>query len=552
MKKRTLKQCVMMIAICFSFLLFGFQVKAESQIGNSSTMSSAPQLTIGETYWIVTNGLGYVSFVTPSQPGYVQVEYKNITIDAWAYGIVMDVSGEKLAESDRRPNGTATFKFRSDSDKTVGNSAGAVMSPNTKYYIRVGYKEKSGNVKLTVRFRADSNRDKKEYAEPINMNKEYTRSIDGIIGNDNDDDYFSFVAASSGAHHFSINNATGGRLYYCIRKWTSDEYIKRTNNSDMNSDISNNSKGEYDIVLEAGQKYYLDVWGGSVGNYSFKISNESVKSISMTSSKTMSPGETFTLNPTVSPSGAYNKKLKYSSSDSNVAYVNSSTGEIKAYRAGIAVITATATDGSGTKATCTIYVTPSKPSRPYWSKSSNTSIRVSWSSMSGVSGYTLYRSSGSKWVAVKNTKSTSCTVSKLKAGTGYKFRVKAYLNVNGKKLYSAYSDSIALATTPKKNSIKSIRKLKAKKYSYGYTYRAKVTWKKSSGANKYKLYYKAAGSSYKRLLGTYRGTSTTVSLTWYKYSRGTKKYTFYVVPVKNYGGRDYIGSYSKGKTYKFK
>lgn len=272
----------------------------------------------------------------------------------------------------------------------------------------------------------------------------------------------------------------------------------------------------------------------------------------MTSSMTMTPGSTFTLNPTISPATAYNKTLKYSSSNTNVAYVNSSTGKISAYRAGTAVITAAATDGSGTTATCIVYVSPSTPGAPYWSKSANTTIKVSWSSVSGASGYTLYRASGSKWIAVKNTKSTSCTVSKLKAGTGYKFRVKAYLTVGSKKIYSTYSNSAAMATTPKKNSIKSIKKLAKRKSGIGYYYRAKVTWKKSSGANRYKLYYKASGSSYKYLVGTYTGTSANVQLYRSKYSTGTRRFTFYVVPVKYYGGRNYVGSYSKGKAYTFK
>lgn len=522
---------------------------AEIQTGTSSTLSGGANYTlqIGQEYWASTNGIGYVSFVTPSTEGYITVEHKNISVSGWSYAYIKNAIDEELAKDDAYVNGTNTFEFKSE----TGKRNDATLVPNTRYYIRIGKEGYSGNIKLTVTFRADANPNGKANAETIRLNTSYTRSIDS--NQLTDDDYFKFTATSSGAHHFTINNSTNDSwLDYRIRKWNSDELVKRTNGYDMSDDVYKNNTAEYDVVLEAGQTYYLVVYGSGVGNYTFTISNQSVKSISMTSSKVMTPGSTFTLNPTISPAGAYNKTLKYSSSDSNVAYVNSSTGEVKAYRAGTAVITATATDGSGTKATCTIYVTPSKPYSPYWSKSTNTSIKVSWSSISGASGYTLYRSSGSKWVTVKNTKSTSCTVSKLKAGTGYKFRIRAYITINGEKVYSPYSDSAAFATTPKKNSIKSIKKLKAKKYSYGYTYRAKITWKKSSGANRYKLYYRAAGSSYKRLLGTYRGTSTTVSLSWSKYSRGTKTYTFYVVPVKNYGGRDYVGSYSKGKTYKFK
>ena len=72
-------------------------------------------------------------------------------------------------------------------------------------------------------------------------------------------------------------------------------------------------------------------------------------------SLTVNRGATATLTATVGPSNADNKKVKWTTSDSSVATV-SSAGEVKGVKRGTATITATAADGSGKKATCSVTV----------------------------------------------------------------------------------------------------------------------------------------------------------------------------------------------------
>lgn len=64
---------------------------------------------------------------------------------------------------------------------------------------------------------------------------------------------------------------------------------------------------------------------------------------------------TYTLKPTITPSMATNRKLKWTSSDSKIATVTSS-GRVKGLKAGSVVITCQAIDGSGQKATCRVTV----------------------------------------------------------------------------------------------------------------------------------------------------------------------------------------------------
>lgn len=75
--------------------------------------------------------------------------------------------------------------------------------------------------------------------------------------------------------------------------------------------------------------------------------DDKVTSITLPDAKdTLILGEEVTLNPVVEPDYAVNKKLRFSSSDSNVVSCNDA-GELKAVGLGSATITISACDGSG-------------------------------------------------------------------------------------------------------------------------------------------------------------------------------------------------------------
>lgn len=74
-------------------------------------------------------------------------------------------------------------------------------------------------------------------------------------------------------------------------------------------------------------------------------------------------GQKFMLKATVSPKKASIKKVVYESSNNKAATVNQK-GEICAVSVGRATIRATAADGSGKKASCTVTVEPAAPVQP--------------------------------------------------------------------------------------------------------------------------------------------------------------------------------------------
>lgn len=87
--------------------------------------------------------------------------------------------------------------------------------------------------------------------------------------------------------------------------------------------------------------------------------NDSIKVTGITlspSSATINVNGTVSVIPTIAPSDATNKSVSYSTSNAGIATVTSG-GIIRGVKAGSAVITCTANDGSGVSATCEITVT---------------------------------------------------------------------------------------------------------------------------------------------------------------------------------------------------
>lgn len=109
---------------------------------------------------------------------------------------------------------------------------------------------------------------------------------------------------------------------------------------------------------------------------------------------------------------------------------------------------------------------------------STTALALKWSKVTGADGYKIEQYKGGKWVAVKAVEGTSLKVSKLKSGTTYKFRVRAFTE-DGSVIWGAYSKTFTFTTkldTPK------ITKLTASKA------KAALVWSNVNGESGYEVY----------------------------------------------------------------
>lgn len=266
------------------------------------------------------------------------------------------------------------------------------------------------------------------------------------------------------------------------------------------------------------------------------------------SSMTLKSGSSATLSKTVSPSNATNKTVTWKTSSSSIAKV-STAGKVTAAAPGKATITATA---DGKSAACTVYVAPKATSSMSFTPKTTSTIQLNWKKVSGASGYTIYRydSKTKKDVAIYTAKSTATSYkfskvngskgSALKAGTSYTFRIAAYKTISSKKYYGS-KKSITASTKCKAPTVSKVSRAASTK--------AKVTWKKVSGATGYVVYYSTKkGSGYK--------AAKTVSNKTSSYTKtGLKRkktYYFKVCTYRKAGGKTIYSNYSNVKSIKLK
>ncbi|MGN0533682.1 MAG: fibronectin type III domain-containing protein [Eubacterium sp.] len=184
----------------------------------------------------------------------------------------------------------------------------------------------------------------------------------------------------------------------------------------------------------------------------------------------------------------------------------------------------------------------SKPSNFKVSTRNTTSLKLSWSKVGGASGYQLQRYKGGNWVNVKTTTANAVTVGNLKAGTSYKFRVRAYISAGGKNYYSSWSTLLS-PTKPATPSIKTP--------STNSKHWIIVKWNKVSVCSGYQVQF-SKSSSFSSVIATktVSGNSKS-SYTGKNFTKG-KKYYVRVRAYRTVDGKKYYGSWSKAKSIKCK
>ena len=180
-------------------------------------------------------------------------------------------------------------------------------------------------------------------------------------------------------------------------------------------------------------------------------------------------GESTELKVKIEPENADAQKLIWKSDNEMIAAVDEN-GKVTAIGNGTAIITVTTEDG---KNTASITITVKIPDEPVINKTkgfgrlkvrsvnqTKTSITLEWSKLDGVDGYLIYGNrcnTSTKTYKYKKldtiTNGRTWTHKNLKKGTFYKYIVKAYKIVDGKKIVTDTSASIHVITQGSKYGI---------------------------------------------------------------------------------------------------
>ena len=156
------------------------------------------------------------------------------------------------------------------------------------------------------------------------------------------------------------------------------------------------------------------------------------------------------------------------------------------------------------------------------SKSYN-SLKITWSKVSGATGYCIYRKSGDVWNKIGMTSDTSFVSGSskypVKTGVTYEYTVGAYCKMVDSTMYGGYNEiGIKGKAVPNKPTLVSAKSIAENKIS--------LSWKKAAGATNYLIYRKDAKGKW-QLLKNVKGAGTT------SYTHVSSK-KFPIVKGKNY------------------
>ena len=171
-----------------------------------------------------------------------------------------------------------------------------------------------------------------------------------------------------------------------------------------------------------------------------------------------------------------------------------------------------------------------------------TSINLSWSKLSQATGYRVYQYSSSQKKYVKVASVTSNTFKKtgLKAGTTYKFKIRAYKKLSDGTVI--WADDSAVFTTATKCAAPKLTV--AKNYTSGP--KVKLEWNEVAGATGYQVYYATSkNGEYKKI--TLKNADDDSVVKAFSESASGKKIYFKVRAYKKVGGVTIYSDFSPVK-----
>ena len=218
----------------------------------------------------------------------------------------------------------------------------------------------------------------------------------------------------------------------------------------------------------------------------------------------------------------------------STSYTDSKVSSGKTYTYTVRCINSSATkftSGYDSKGKSVKYISAPKITK---AESVNGGVKLTWSKVNGAEKYRVYVKNGKSWKKLADTTSTSYTDSKVSSGKTYTYTVRC-INSSATKFTSGYDSK---GKTVKYISAPKITK--AESVNGG----VKISWNKSNGAEKYRVYYKGS-KGWTRLADT-----TSTSYTDSKVSSG-KTYTYTVRCINSSATKFTSGYDSKGKSVKY-
>ena len=147
---------------------------------------------------------------------------------------------------------------------------------------------------------------------------------------------------------------------------------------------------------------------------------------------------------------------------------------------GVGTVTVSAAGSTLGEVTLDFVIKPQRPKSLRVRKATENSLELTWNEVHGASGYELFKYNGKKWKKIATVNATGFTINKLSGATEYKFKVRAFVDSDGERVYSKQSAVCQSATKPKTVKITSV-------VNRGVG-RLTISWDKVNGADGYIVY----------------------------------------------------------------
>ena len=249
-----------------------------------------------------------------------------------------------------------------------------------------------------------------------------------------------------------------------------------------------------EVGSNVGESFYRETEGGNWRDLYDLFSSPRIKAHTRTLDTAVTPtlsfaadktvlksGESVKTKATVAPDSMSYIKLRYESSNPEVASV-SKNGTIKGKKNGTAIITCKSADSSQLLSTITVRVKALQVSGFRAEPEAYNKITLSWERVDDAKGYVIYRAEEgkkSKKLAEAGAGAVKYKDTSVETGKTYTYTIKAFKIKNGKRVYGKASDkAVAKCTlnTPE---------FTVKALSDGYN---QIKWKKVPGADAYNIF----------------------------------------------------------------
>ena len=176
---------------------------------------------------------------------------------------------------------------------------------------------------------------------------------------------------------------------------------------------------------------------------------------------------------------------------------------------------------------------------------SHSKIRVSWDVVDDADGYVVYRASKEKGpykqcYTTDNAEKNWYINTNRKTGKVWWYKVRAFRTVNGKKVFTGYSQAVSAYARPGRVTITNIS-------SSGFIYRyLNLEWKKVSGASGYQVSMREQGTDQFVFMGNFIEPAASIEI-----PDTTKEYDFRVRAYRKVDGKKVYGRFSAVTSYDF-